>query len=106
MPRTTAPRGQPGPFPVSRWSTSRTTWARPAGTARHARPRRPTVPSGDDDTWWVPGALAPAADLLDACPSLASVTGRILVEPGGTEDPITPELRHSPVPGPPWLPGP
>jgi hypothetical protein len=34
------------------------------------------------------------------------VTARILVEPGGAEDPITPELRHSPVPAPAWLPGP
>ncbi|NYI04100.1 glycosyltransferase family 2 protein [Allostreptomyces psammosilenae] len=60
----------------------------------------------DDDTWWEPGALARAADLLDGCPSAASVTGRILVEPGGREDPIVPELRHSPVPAPPGLPGP
>jgi GT2 family glycosyltransferase len=66
----------------------------------------PYVAFCDDDTWWAPGALARAADLLDSCPRLASVTGRILVEPGGTEDPITPELRHSPVPAPPWLPGP
>ena len=66
----------------------------------------PYVAFCDDDTWWEPGALSRAADLLDACPRLASVTGRILVEPGGTEDPITPELRDSPVPGPPWLPGP
>ncbi|WP_040924316.1 glycosyltransferase family 2 protein, partial [Saccharomonospora iraqiensis] len=35
-----------------------------------------------------------------------SVTGRCLVEPDLTEDPIVPELRHSPVPGPDWLPGP
>jgi GT2 family glycosyltransferase len=60
----------------------------------------------DDDTWWEPGALARAADLLDACPGLASVTGLILVEPSGTEDPLTPELRHSPLPAPAWLPGP
>ncbi len=66
----------------------------------------PYVAFCDDDTWWEPGALTRAADLLDAFPRLASVTGRILVEPGGEEDPITPELRHSPVPAPPWLPGP
>ena len=34
------------------------------------------------------------------------VTGRILVEPGGREDPINRELLHSPVTGPDWLPGP
>ncbi|MFC7381769.1 glycosyltransferase family 2 protein [Sphaerisporangium rhizosphaerae] len=66
----------------------------------------PYVAFCDDDTWWEPGALSRAADLLDAHPRLASVTGRILVEPSLREDPITPELRYSPVPGPPWLPGP
>jgi GT2 family glycosyltransferase len=71
-----------------------------------ARSATPYVAFCDDDTWWEAGALASAADLLDAHPMLAAVTGRILVEPGGAEDPITPELRHSPVPGPSWLPGP
>lgn len=66
----------------------------------------PYVAFCDDDTWWEPSAPGRAADLLDGHPALASVTGRILVEPGGHEDPITPELRDSPVPGPPWLPGP
>jgi GT2 family glycosyltransferase len=60
----------------------------------------------DDDTRWRPGSLTRAADLLDAHPALASVTGRILVAPAMTEDPITPELRNSPLPGPAWLPGP
>jgi GT2 family glycosyltransferase len=66
----------------------------------------PYVAFCDDDTWWEPGALSRAADLLDAHPRLASVTGLILVQPGGSEDPITPELRDSPVSGPDWLPGP
>ncbi|QKW36099.1 glycosyltransferase [Actinomadura sp. NAK00032] len=68
--------------------------------------RTPYIAFADDDTWWDPGAPSRAADLLDAHPRLAVVTGRILVEPGGREDPIVPELRHSPVPGPAWLPGP
>ncbi|MFI0352684.1 glycosyltransferase family 2 protein [Actinomadura sp. 9N407] len=68
--------------------------------------RTPHVAFCDDDTWWEPGSLARAAALLDAHPRLAAVTGRILVEPGGREDPIVPELRDSPVPGPAWLPGP
>lgn len=66
----------------------------------------PYVAFCDDDTWWEPGSLSRAADVLDRHPGLASVTARILVEPGGTEDPIVEELRSSPVPGPPWLPGP
>ncbi|RFS82396.1 glycosyltransferase [Actinomadura spongiicola] len=68
--------------------------------------RTPYVAFCDDDTWWEPDAPSRAAHLLDARPRLAVVTGRILVDPGGREDPIVPELRHSPVPGPPWLPGP
>ncbi len=60
----------------------------------------------DDDTWWRPDAPGRAADLLDAHPRLASVTGLILVEPRHTEDPLTAELRTSPLPAPSWLPGP
>lgn len=65
----------------------------------------PYVAFCDDDTRWQPGSLTRAADLLDEYPSLASVTGRCLVEPDLEEDPLTPELRHSPVAGPQWLPG-
>ncbi|POX43863.1 glycosyl transferase [Streptomyces sp. Ru71] len=68
--------------------------------------RTPYVAFCDDDSWWSPGSLSGAADLLDRYPALATVTARILVEPGSAEDPITEELRHSPVPGPDWLPGP
>jgi GT2 family glycosyltransferase len=60
----------------------------------------------DDDTWWEPGALATAVEVLSTHPRLGVVTGRILVEPGGREDPINTELEHSPVQGPDWLPGP
>lgn len=66
----------------------------------------PFVAFCDDDTRWQPGALTRAAELLDRYPALGSVTGRCLVEPDLTEDPLTPELRHSPVPRPDWLPGP
>ncbi len=66
----------------------------------------PYVAFSDDDTWWEPGALSHAADLLDRHCDVAVLTGRILVEPGGREDPITPELRDSPVPGRQGLPGP
>jgi GT2 family glycosyltransferase len=71
-----------------------------------ARLSTPYVAFCDDDTWWEPGSLRTAADVLDAHPRLAVVTARILVEPGGREDPIVPELRDSPVPGAGWLPGP
>ncbi|MFG2719726.1 glycosyltransferase family 2 protein [Streptomyces sp. NPDC048416] len=68
--------------------------------------RTPYVAFCDDDSWWSPGSLSGAADLLDRHPALATVTARILVEPGSTEDPINEELRDSPVRGPDWLPGP
>jgi GT2 family glycosyltransferase len=71
-----------------------------------ARLDTPYVAFCDDDTWWEPGSLTAAADALDAHPRLAVVTARILVEPGGREDPIVRELRDSPVRGAPWLPGP
>ncbi|RVX39650.1 GT2 family glycosyltransferase [Nonomuraea polychroma] len=71
-----------------------------------ARLRTPYVAFADDDTWWAPGSLSRAADVLDAHSRLAVVTARILAEPGGRDDPIVVELRDSPVPGPAWLPGP
>jgi GT2 family glycosyltransferase len=70
------------------------------------RIRTPYVAFCDDDTWWEPGSLRRAADLLDERPPLAAVTARILVEPSGTEDPVVRELRESPLTGPGWLPGP
>ncbi|MEU3016792.1 MULTISPECIES: glycosyltransferase [unclassified Nocardiopsis] len=66
----------------------------------------PYVAFCDDDTWWEPGALGRAVRLLDAHPRLGAITARLLVEPRGEEDPLTPELRHSPLPCPDWLPGP
>lgn len=66
----------------------------------------PYVAFCDDDTWWEPGSLSLAADALDAHPDVASVTARIVVEPSGEDDPIVPELEHSPVSGRPGLPGP
>ena len=71
-----------------------------------SRLRTPYVAFCDDDIWWEPGSLARAADVLDACRRIAVLNARIVVEPGGADDPIVAELRDSPVPGPDWLPGP
>ncbi|MFF4769686.1 glycosyltransferase family 2 protein [Streptomyces sp. NPDC001255] len=68
--------------------------------------RTPYLAFCDDDSWWEPRSLSHAAGLLDAAPGLASVTARIVVEPGGTDDPVVAELRDSPLTGPAWLPGP
>lgn len=66
----------------------------------------PYVAFSDDDSWWEPGALRRAAELLDAHPRLALLAGRILVGPEGREDPICAEMRRSPLPREPDLPGP
>ncbi|MEH3156972.1 MAG: glycosyltransferase [Gordonia paraffinivorans] len=66
----------------------------------------PYVAFCDDDTRWQPGALTRGARILDRHPSIATVTGRCLVAPDLHDDPITPEMRDSPVDGPEWLPGP
>ncbi|MEH0108458.1 glycosyltransferase [Tersicoccus sp. MR15.9] len=71
-----------------------------------ARLDTPYVGFCDDDTWWEPGSLRRAADALDAHPTLGVVTGKILVEPGGTEDPINAELLHSPLETAGSMPGP
>jgi GT2 family glycosyltransferase len=60
----------------------------------------------DDDTWWEPGALRRAADLFDAHPRLAVITGRVLVGPESREDPVCRQLEQSPLPATPGMPGP
>lgn len=59
----------------------------------------------DDDTWWEPGSLRLAGDVLDAHPQVAVVTGHIVVEPGGGDDPVCAELRGAPLPRPAGVPG-
>jgi N-acetylglucosaminyl-diphospho-decaprenol L-rhamnosyltransferase len=65
----------------------------------------PYVAFCDDDTWWEPGSLTRAADVLDQHPRLAVLTADIRVEPGNREDPICEEMRRSPLPAPPGVPG-
>ncbi len=65
----------------------------------------PYVAFCDDDTWYEPGALADAADLLDAHPDVAVVTASIIVEPSGRLDAICEEMARSPLDRPPGIPG-
>jgi N-acetylglucosaminyl-diphospho-decaprenol L-rhamnosyltransferase len=67
--------------------------------------RTPYVAFNDDDSWWEPGALAHAADLLDAHPRLALVNGHILVGPEEKPDPVCLEMAASPLPLEPGQPG-
>src|SRR3954465_8678172 len=69
------------------------------------RARTPYVAFNDDDSWWEPGALAAAADLLDAHPDLALVNGHILVGPEERPDPVCLEMAESPLPLAPGQPG-
>lgn len=60
----------------------------------------------DDDSWWAPGALAEAAEVLDQHPGIGVLVARVLVGPEEREDPICAQLASSPLPRPPNLPGP
>ncbi len=68
--------------------------------------RTPYVALSDDDSWWAPGALQLAAEILDAHPRLALLAGRTLVGPQQRPDPLTQLLERSPLPRPPDAPGP
>lgn len=65
----------------------------------------PYVAFCDDDTWYDAGALARAADLLDAHPTVAVVTASIIVEPSGRLDAICEEMAQSPLDRAPGVPG-
>ncbi|WP_119156670.1 glycosyltransferase family 2 protein [Caldimonas tepidiphila] len=70
-----------------------------------ARVRTHYVAFCDDDTWWAPGSLARAADLLDAHPRIGALNARVLVGPEGREDPTCEVMATSPLPAA-GLPGP
>lgn len=65
----------------------------------------PYVAFSDDDSWWAPGALARAADTLDAQPAIALVAGLVLVGTHERVDPTSRAMGHSPLPSPPGVPG-
>ena len=70
------------------------------------RAATPYVAVCDDDSWPDPGCLRHAADRFDACPRLGLVSGRVLVGPEETEDPVCEVMRRSPLPAEPGMPGP
>ncbi|MCA7944384.1 glycosyltransferase family 2 protein [Burkholderia vietnamiensis] len=59
----------------------------------------------DDDTWWAPGSIAEAANLLDAYPHVAAVTARVLVGAEEREDPTCKLMVDSPLDASVALPG-
>jgi GT2 family glycosyltransferase len=66
----------------------------------------PFVAFADDDSWWAPGDLARAVDIMRAHPRLAVLNARILVGPEERLDPLCTQLAASPLGTPPDLPGP
>jgi GT2 family glycosyltransferase len=53
----------------------------------------------DDDTWWAPGAVRRAADILDAHPAIGALSARVLVEPAQRTDPTCEHMARSPLSG-------
>ena len=55
------------------------------------------VAFADDDSWWAPGHLARAAEIMRAHPRLAVLNARILVGPEERLDPACAEMADSPL---------
>jgi GT2 family glycosyltransferase len=72
--------------------------------ARHVD--TPYVAFVDDDSWWAPGALQRAADILDAHPRLAVLAARVLVGEEQRLDPVCALMARSPLPRAADMPGP
>ena len=68
--------------------------ARNIGVARSASPY---VAFADDDSWWEPGALERAAELLDANPHVALLAARVLLGESGRLEPLCEQLARSPL---------
>jgi GT2 family glycosyltransferase len=66
----------------------------------------PYLAFSDDDSWWAPGALARAVDVLNRHPRLAVLAARVLVGPDQRLDPVCDQMAHSPLPSADDLPGP
>ena len=66
----------------------------------------PFVAFADDDSWWAPGSLARAVEIMRQHPRLALLNARVLVGPEERLDPICAEMAQSPLGIPDDLPGP
>lgn len=82
---------------------NRGSMARNVGVERAATPY---VAFADDDSWWEPGALERAAEVLDAHPRLAVLAGRVLVGEDEWPDPVNAMCAQSPLGREDDLPGP
>jgi GT2 family glycosyltransferase len=71
-----------------------------------ARAGTPFVAFADDDSWWAPGDLARAVEIMRTHPRLAVLNARILVGPEERLDPLCAEMATSALGTPADLPGP
>jgi GT2 family glycosyltransferase len=92
------PHVQVVPLPANRGAAARTLGVQRA-TTRY-------VAFADDDSWWEPGSLARAVELLDAFPRAALLQARILVGEEERLDPFCTLVAGSPLGAPEDLPGP
>jgi GT2 family glycosyltransferase len=63
------------------------------------------VAFSDDDSWWAPGSLGRAVEVLAAHPSVGLIAGRVLVGPERRLDATSAAMGASPLPRRPGLPG-
>jgi GT2 family glycosyltransferase len=96
--RSAHPRVEVVRLPANAGAVARTDGVRRA-TTRY-------VAFADDDSWWDPGALDTAADLLDAHPRVALVVGRVRMAADGSEDAVTRKHRRAVLGRSPGAPGP
>nr|WP_228974806.1 glycosyltransferase [Streptomyces sp. DH12] len=78
----------------------------PGRTLGVRRARTPYVAFSDDDSWWEPGSLRRAADILDRHERLGLIATRIHVGPDAEPDPLNDVLASSPLDPAGDLPGP
>jgi GT2 family glycosyltransferase len=78
------------PLPANRGAVARNVGAARAATRY--------VAFSDDDSWWEPGALARAAEILDSWPELGLIAGQTLVGPHPEADPVNAAMAGSPLP--------
>ncbi|MGK5552825.1 glycosyltransferase family 2 protein [Actinomadura kijaniata] len=64
------------------------------------------VAFADDDSWWEPGALDRAVEIMDAHPRAALLAARVLVGERERTDPVSEAMARAPLGRPADLPGP
>jgi N-acetylglucosaminyl-diphospho-decaprenol L-rhamnosyltransferase len=61
------------------------------------RAATPYVAFADDDSYWAPGSLASAVELIDRYPRTGLLTARVLVGPQGRIDPVSEAMAAAPL---------